>query len=59
MLYEKGFAGLPVKMNPWDRQSTVPNFWLSCIIIDKDAMAPMVRGEKDYLYKRESGKSSP
>ena len=57
--YEKGFAGLPVKMNPWDREKSIPNFWLSCMIIDEDAMAPMVRGEQDYLYKSEPGKSSP
>ena len=57
--YEKGLADLPVKMNPWDREKSIPNFWLSCCIIDEDAMAPMVRGEQDYLYKSESGKSSP
>ena len=57
--YEKGLADLPVKMNPWDREKSIPNFWLSCCIIDKEAMAPMVRGEQDYLYKSESGKSSP
>lgn len=57
--YEKGFAGLPVKMNPWDRDKSIPNFWLSCMIIDENAMAPMVRGEQEYLYKHESGKSSP
>ena len=57
--YEKGLADLPVKMNPWDREKSEPNFWLSCCIIDEDAMAPMVRGEQDYLYKSESGKSSP
>ena len=26
--YEKGLADLPVKMNPWDREKSVPNFWL-------------------------------
>ena len=57
--YEKGLADLPVKMNPWDRQKSEPNFWLSCCIINEDAMAPMVRGEQDYLWKHESGKSSP
>ena len=57
--YEKGLADLPVKMNPWDREKSAPNFWLSCCIIDEDAMAPQVRGEQDYLYKSESGKSSP
>ncbi len=57
--YEKGLADLPVMMNPWDREKSEPNFWLSCMIIDEDAMAPMVRGEQDYLYQSESGKSSP
>ena len=57
--YEEGLKGLPVKMNPWDREKSVPNFWLSCMTIDEDAMAPCVRGEQDYLYKQEKGKSSP
>lgn len=57
--YEKGLADLPVKMNPWDREKSIPNFWLSCMIIDEDAMAPFVRGEKDQLWKHEIGKSSP
>ena len=57
--YEKGLADLPVKMNPWDREKSEPNFWLSCLIIDKDSMAPQVRGEQDYLYRSEPGKSSP
>ena len=58
--YEAGLADLPVRMNPWDREKSEPNFWLSCMLIDEDAMAPMVRGEQDYLWKHdESGKSSP
>lgn len=57
--YKEGFKDLPVEMNPYDREKSIPNFWLSCLLIDEDAMAPMVRGEQDYLYKCESGKSSP
>ena len=57
--YEKGLADLPVRMNSWDREKSEPNFWLSCMIIDEDAMAPMVRGEKEYLYQSVSGKSCP
>ena len=57
--YEKGLADLPVKMNPWNREKSIPNFWLSCCIIDEDAMAPMVRSEQDFLYKSERGKSCP
>lgn len=57
--YQEGLKDLPVKMNPWDKEKSIPNFWLSCMIIDEDAMAPCVRGEQDYLYKQEKGKSSP
>ncbi len=57
--YERGMADLPVSMNPWDRDRSEPNFWLSCMIIDENAMAPHVRGERDELWKSESGKSSP
>ena len=57
--YEKGLADLPVTMNPWDREKSEPNYWLSCCIINADAMAPQVRGDHDCLYKSVSGKSSP
>ena len=57
--YKAGLADLPVRMNPFDEEYSQPNFWLSCLIIDEAAMAPMVRGEQDYLYKSEPGKSSP
>lgn len=57
--YRDGLKDLPVSMNPWDEEKSVPNFWLSCCIIDEDAMAPHVRGEKDELWTTESGKSSP
>ena len=36
-----------------------PNFWLSCLLIDEEAMAPTVRGERDALYRTEPGKSCP
>ena len=57
--YEAGLKDLPVNMNPWDRENSRPNFWLSCMILDEDAMAPQVRGEREYLYHSVSGKSSP
>ena len=57
--YENGLADLPVKMNPWDKEKSIPNFWLSCLIIDKDAMTPHVRGEKDELWQHVPNKSSP
>ena len=57
--YKEGLSDLPVQMNPFDEEKSIPNYWLSCMIIDKEAAAPQVRGERDYLYKSESGKSSP
>jgi len=57
--YKEGLKDLPVKMNPFDEANSEPNYWLSCIIIDKDAMCRQVRGEKDALYVAEAGKSCP
>lgn len=59
MRYKEGLKGLPVQMNPYDESASEPNFWLSCMIIDKDAMCKQVRGEKDALYIPEDGKSCP
>ena len=59
MRYKEGLKDLPVKMNPYDEKNSEPNFWLSCMIIDKDSMAKQVRGEKEALYLHEKGKSSP
>jgi dTDP-4-amino-4,6-dideoxygalactose transaminase len=36
--YKAGLAGLPVQMNPYDAANSVPNFWLSCMIIDENAI---------------------
>ena len=57
--YKEGFKGLPVSVNPYDADKSEPNFWLSCMIIDKDAMCKQVRGEKEALYISEQGKSCP
>lgn len=57
--YKKGFEGLPVTMNPFNADNSEPNFWLSCMIIDPDAMCKQVRGEQEALYVAEAGKSCP
>lgn len=36
MRYQEAFRGLPLTMNPYLKE-TVPNFWLSCILLDKEA----------------------
>ena len=57
--YKEGLKDLPVKMNPFDDNTSMPNYWLSCMIIDEGAMCRQVRGEKDALYIPEQGKSCP
>ena len=45
-------------MNPIT-EGTEPNYWLSALIINEDAMCKQVRGECDALYIKEEGKSCP
>ena len=59
MRYKEGLKDLPVKMNPYDEVNSEPNFWLSCMLIDRDAMCRQVRGEHDALYVSAPGKSCP
>lgn len=59
MRYKEGFKDLPVMMNPYDAENSEPNFWLSCMLIDKDAMCQQVRSEKEALYISEPGKTCP
>ncbi len=56
--YKEGLKDLPIRMNPITT-GTEPNYWLSALIIDEDAMCPQVRDEKRALYKSEVGKSCP
>ena len=57
--YREGFKGLPVSMNPYEAGKAEPNFWLSCLLIDEDAMCPQVRSEQEALYHSQPGKSCP
>ena len=57
--YKAGLSDLPVRMNPFDAEKSRPNFWLSCILIDEDAMEPQTRGETTYEYRSVPGKSCP
>ena len=57
--YQEGFKDLPVEMNPYDGETSQPNFWLSCLLIKPEAMCKQVRGEQEALYIGEHGKSCP
>jgi len=57
--YQEGLSDLPVSMDPYDGENSEPNFWLSCMLIQPEAMCQQVRGEREPLYIAEHGKSCP
>ena len=56
--YKEGLKDIPVHMNPFDEANSVPNYWLSCMIIDKEAMCKQVRSEREALYTEEKGRNN-
>ena len=56
--YKEGLEDLPVSMNPIPANCE-PNYWLSCLLIDKEAMCRQMRSEQETLYVSEPGKSCP
>ena len=59
MRYRDGLADLPVSMNPYDEAIMEPNFWLSCLLIDREAMCRQVRSDSEACFVKEKGKSCP
>lgn len=57
--YKEGLKGLPIQMNPVGSGVADTNCWLSCSIIDMDAMAKQERTDNKAVYSSEIGKSSP
>lgn len=57
--YKEGLKDLPVKMNPYDAEKSIPNFWLSCLLINEEAMCKQVRDDQKALYISSEGKSCP
>lgn len=57
--YKEGFKDLPAKMNPYDAEKSIPNFWLSCMIINEEAMCEQVRDDQKALFIPEKGKTCP
>lgn len=57
--YKDGFVGFPVTMNPFDETHSIPNFWLSCLLIDERAMCKQARDEHHAVFCPESGKTCP
>lgn len=57
--YQEGLKDLPVSMNPFETEIANPNYWLSCMLIDTEAMCKQVRSDGDALYCPESCKTCP
>ena len=57
--YKDGLKDLPLLLNPFDNENSNPNFWLSCLIVDSDAMCRQVRSENETCYIKEIGKTCP
>lgn len=57
--YKEGLKGLPIQMNPYNEKDSEPNFWLSCLLIDREAMCRQVRDDNEALYIPEKHKSCP
>lgn len=56
--YKEGLQGLGITMNPYALNSS-PNFWLSCLLIDRDHMCEQIRSDYSAVYRTSSGKSCP
>lgn len=57
--YKNGLKDLPIVMNPFVEEQMVPNYWLSCMMIDKDYMCAQTRTDSEASYVKEIGKSCP
>ena len=57
--YRDGLRDLPVKMNPYDAENSVPNFWLSCLLLDEKAMCRQERSDLFAEYWTAPGRSCP
>lgn len=56
--YQEGLKDLPVTLNPIP-DNCVANCWLTCLLINKDAMCKQTRIACEASYIPESGKSCP
>ena len=53
--YKEGFKDLPITMNPYVKDIMEPNFWLSCMLINKETMCKQERSDTETTYYSESG----
>ena len=56
--YRDGFQDIPVSMNPVPA-NVQSNFWLSCMLINKDAMCNQTRTDLEANFEKQIGKTCP
>ena len=56
--YKEGFRDIPVTMNPFSEDSR-PNYWLSAITVNEEAMCVQNRTDTSTTWVHEPGKSCP
>lgn len=57
--YRDGLADLPVSVNPFIEGEMEPNYWLSCMLINEEAMCEQTRTATTASYVDEPGKACP
>ena len=57
--YKEGFKDLPITMNPYIEETMEPNFWLSCMLIDEEAMCAQTRTDCEATFEKAAGKTCP
>lgn len=57
--YKDGLKTLPVSMNPINSKEAKANHWLSCLLLESDAMTHQKRGATKATYDKIQGKSCP
>ncbi len=59
MRYREAFQNLPVTINPYIQGDMEPNYWLSCLLINRDAMCEQTRTDCRASYIKMPGKTCP
>lgn len=57
--YKEAFKDLPVSMNPYEENVSVPNYWLSCMLIHPEGLCSQKISDTHADYESEKGKTCP
>ncbi len=57
--YTDRLKPLGVELNPYDAEASEPNYWLSCMCLDKNSQCAMTRSDKSYTYEDVHGRTCP